>query len=208
MLFGIVSFSGRLSRLGWFLNLIAFAVIIVAGAMAVDQLTSTSTNYLDDETRQQFIGIVALVSILALLSLIGASIRRMRDTGSKSALIATIIALAIPGFGWLYLLARLVFAGSAAPDVEEKLNKTSSRMAQEMRARQERHTKRASEKKQDNGEHSPDISEKFKSQVAMASNKRLSEAAARHHVHGKSSGPTVTWVRRALPVRARKMVAF
>ena len=211
MLFGLVSFSGRLSRLGWLLNIVIAIIVFVASITAIANLSDRAPLGLDRDTRDTFNLILSSVCGLALLSILGATVRRMRDAGSRHPFIAMIFGAIVPGFGWMYLLGRLLFAGSKA-EIETAANQKADKPA----ARKHKKTAKQKNKaiaeiwKSNTGDVDRDLDrgKAFVAEAEAAAKVRLNAAAVRHHVHGKSGGSTVTRLRRGSPVKSRRRVAF
>lgn len=219
MLFGFISFSGRLSRFGWIIS-VAFQVIAVLGGLYIVDELSWSLRGLSYELQENIvIGMIALAG-LAALSFLGASVRRLRDGGSKRPFMEMIIAMVIPGLGWLYLAAKLLFVGSKFKVEENYSHNDAREMRSSARSSIEREAvisgivdiaeeviRRKGQSSAQQSSHSS-RSEEFRSQVADTTRRRLEDASSRHHIHGESSGGVVTRIPRKLGTRSRKVVGF
>lgn len=113
MFIGAISFFGRLSRVGWAVTTVLSLVAAgVALGMAVVLINGQPRPALVVQERIVYVawGFVAV----AVLTVLGASVRRLRDAGSGLPFLEMLLGAVIPMFGWVWLLYRLPFAPSAA----------------------------------------------------------------------------------------------
>ncbi|MEO0911649.1 MAG: hypothetical protein AAFY59_01460 [Pseudomonadota bacterium] len=111
---GLITFSGRLSRIGWLVNLALIGGILYAWVWPrLDNLFRLNDEINLENTLEQEILAGLLVALYILIS---SAIRRLRDAGSPVPLLELLIGALIPGLGQLWLALRLFLWGPAGQE--------------------------------------------------------------------------------------------
>ncbi|MHA3914649.1 DUF805 domain-containing protein [Halovulum sp. GXIMD14793] len=215
-------FSGRTGRIAWLLHVIVLVpVFLVSIAVYVDldhYYREFVGGRLRGEEREQAELILYVAMGASSIMLLAATIRRLRDAGSKWPFLHLILGLAAVGVGWFLLALQLLFG-------KETKEASATQVPHQPKTRRARQSARktdrdqliahitemaanASQQGQQVRTGRPDRAQEFISQVEGASQRRLADAAHVHVINISPEGPTVRRRSRGVSAGRVRRVAF
>lgn len=215
-------FSGRTGRIAWLLHVIVLVpVFLISVAFYVDldhYYQEFFGSRLRGEEREQAELILYVAMGGSFIMLLAATIRRLRDAGSKWPLFNLILGLAAVGVGWFLLALQLLFGKETKEASATQVpHQPKTRRARQSAGKTDREkliahiadmAASASQKGQQVRTARPDRARDFISQVEGASRRRLADAAHVHVINISPEGPTVRRRSRGLSAGRARRVAF
>lgn len=106
---GILDYSGRSSRTEYFLFYLTFFALILTAATVIDTIGGADATATENALSNVVGVLVALGSVLFLLSWLPLNIRRLHDQGQSAI---WLLGMFVPMIGWILLLYMMSQPGS------------------------------------------------------------------------------------------------